>query len=271
MDRLSSVSSSLPLFSSSVDSAPPSHPIQQKHVSHPKQSTSSSSHGSFSSDYLGSSYFSSSFFSPRVIQNSSPANSLTSNESNNKQLINRGLQASPPIALSLSSSFTPPSSSSSSCYGSLDWDLKVSPLPLGKQKAGLYKTEQCTSWAANQCCIYANKCRFAHGEYEQKPRIRQPTYRTSPCTDAIPCLSAVRGCSYHERCNYIHPGQEVRKILGAWNEQLRIAFKLYEEKVRAEGIAESITLGPGSYIDAEYFRIIKQEFPAYEMPFGGFF
>eukprot|EP00484_Ammonia_sp_Unknown_P020151 CAMPEP_0197035630 /NCGR_PEP_ID=MMETSP1384-20130603/13369_1 /TAXON_ID=29189 /ORGANISM="Ammonia sp." /LENGTH=445 /DNA_ID=CAMNT_0042465715 /DNA_START=133 /DNA_END=1470 /DNA_ORIENTATION=+ len=76
-------------------------------------------------------------------------------------------------------------------------------------KTALYKTELCTNWMLTGSCTYGNKCHFAHGVEDLKPRMRVENYKTQPCCD--PAREGCRRCMYGRRCNYCHPGEAIRR------------------------------------------------------------
>jgi hypothetical protein len=76
-------------------------------------------------------------------------------------------------------------------------------------KTALYKTELCTNWMLTGSCTYGNKCHFAHGVEDLKPRMRVENYKTQPCCD--PAREGCRRCMYGRRCNYCHPGEPIRR------------------------------------------------------------
>lgn len=63
-----------------------------------------------------------------------------------------------------------------------------------------YKTELCNKWKIWGNCPYGDKCTFAHGRQELRPRLRHEKYKTRLC------MAWVNGyCKYGARCTFIHP------------------------------------------------------------------
>lgn len=60
-----------------------------------------------------------------------------------------------------------------------------------------YKTELCRSFRETGVCRYGNKCRFAHGIGELRPRIQPILYKTEKCQNHP-------NCKYGPRCRFIH-------------------------------------------------------------------
>jgi len=81
-----------------------------------------------------------------------------------------------------------------------------------EKKQSLYKTELCTNWTLTASCTYGNKCHFAHGIDDLKPRTRLENFKTQPCCD--PAREGSRRCLYGSRCNYCHPGEAIRRPVG---------------------------------------------------------
>jgi hypothetical protein len=69
-----------------------------------------------------------------------------------------------------------------------------------------YKTELCKSWSETGFCVYANKCRFAHGRHELsiKP-IETGKYKVKECNS----FKEVGYCMYGTRCNFKHDERKV--------------------------------------------------------------
>mmetsp|Transcript_40130 Transcript_40130/g.45866 ORF Transcript_40130/g.45866 Transcript_40130/m.45866 type:complete len:199 (+) Transcript_40130:467-1063(+) len=61
-----------------------------------------------------------------------------------------------------------------------------------------YKTELCKNWQ-NGVCEYNDKCIFAHGYHEMRPKM-YPNFRTQLCKN----YSSYRWCPYGSRCQFIH-------------------------------------------------------------------
>ena len=80
-----------------------------------------------------------------------------------------------------------------------DWVIRANPRVYGAWDRR-YKTELCNNWTEQGACRYGDKCRFAHGEEELRPRRRPKLYKTKPCHAYVR-----RGtCAYGRRCHYIH-------------------------------------------------------------------
>eukprot|EP01083_Nonionella_stella_P313660 1127066_1 len=104
-------------------------------------------------------------------------------------------------------------------------------------KTALYKTELCTNWMLTGSCTYGNKCHFAHGVEDLKPRMRVENYKTQPCCD--PAREGCRRCMYGRRCNYCHPGEAIRRP------------------------------HPTPYYDKDYYKALRRDFGKdNEFPFG---
>merc|ERR1719384_1760397 len=91
------------------------------------------------------------------------------------------------------------------------WPVENTPKKHDK-KQSLYKTELCTNWTLTNTCTYGNKCHFAHGIDDLKPRTRLENFKTQPCCD--PAREGSRRCLYGSRCNYCHPGEAIRRPVG---------------------------------------------------------
>lgn len=104
-------------------------------------------------------------------------------------------------------------------------------------KTSLFKTELCTNWMLTNSCTYGNKCHFAHGVEDLKPRMRVENYKTQPCCD--PAREGCRKCMYGRRCNYCHPGEAIRRS------------------------------HPTPYYDKDYYRVLGKDFgDERQFPFG---
>jgi len=105
-----------------------------------------------------------------------------------------------------------------------------------EKKQSLYKTELCTNWTLTNNCTYGNKCHFAHGIDDLKPRTRLENFKTQPCCD--PAREGSRRCLYGSRCNYCHPGEAIRRPVGH------------------------------TYYDANYYKDLQKDFGDNRYPFG---
>jgi len=99
----------------------------------------------------------------------------------------------------------------------------------------LHKTELCSFWNESSTCTYKGKCYFAHGVNELKKRTRIGNFKTQACVD---CTVGEDGCCFGSRCNYCHPGEAVRRVVGK------------------------------TYFDIDYYKSLKIEFPNNNYPFG---
>jgi len=106
-----------------------------------------------------------------------------------------------------------------------------------KKNKSLHKTELCTHWTLTSTCSYQGKCYFAHGINELKKRSRGGNYKTQPCME---CPIEESRCLFGSRCNYCHPGEAIRKVVGS------------------------------TYCDKDYYKDLKKEFPDNDYPFGIF-
>merc|ERR1719188_1009207 len=109
------------------------------------------------------------------------------------------------------------------------------PMSHSKTKPDFYKTELCTNYNLNGKCNFGNKCMFAHGIEDLRPRLRSELFKTQMCCD--PARSGSRKCMYGRRCNYCHPGEAIR------TPQMK------------------------SYLDKGYYQQLKEEYGT-EYPFG---
>jgi len=105
-----------------------------------------------------------------------------------------------------------------------------------KQKLNLHKTELCMNWSLTGKCGYGNKCHFAHGIKDLRPRKRLANFKTQPCCD--PARKGCRKCLYGSRCSYAHPGEAIRRSS--------------EE----------------SYFDHRYYKDLENDFGENKYPFG---
>jgi hypothetical protein len=101
----------------------------------------------------------------------------------------------------------------------------------------LHKTELCTHWSLTSTCTFKGKCYFAHGIEELKKRARLSNYKTRPCVD---CPTQGGRCLFGSRCNYCHPGEAIRRAVGAM------------------------------YFDIDYYKALRKDFNDNEYPFGIF-
>jgi hypothetical protein len=72
-----------------------------------------------------------------------------------------------------------------------------------------YKTEMCKSWTDTGICVYANKCRFAHGKNElfEKP-VNGSKYKQKDCNS----FRENGFCVYGSRCNFRHEQRKINQI-----------------------------------------------------------
>jgi len=101
----------------------------------------------------------------------------------------------------------------------------------------LHKTELCTHWTLTSTCSFKGKCYFAHGIDELKNRSRGGNYKTQPCVE---CPVQEGRCLFGSRCNYCHPGEAIRRVVGS------------------------------SYYDKDYYSDLKTDFSDIDYPFGIF-
>jgi len=106
-----------------------------------------------------------------------------------------------------------------------------------KKNKSLHKTELCTHWTLTSTCSYQGKCYFAHGINELKKRSRGGNYKTQPCVE---CPIEESRCLFGSRCNYCHPGEAIRQVVGS------------------------------TYYDKDYYKDLKKEFSDNDYPFGIF-
>ena len=77
-----------------------------------------------------------------------------------------------------------------------------------KRKDPKYKTEICKSWAQTHCCIYGNKCRFAHGVNDLVVRDKIEHYKQKECQS----FYNNGFCLYGSRCNFLHFNKHLNDI-----------------------------------------------------------
>jgi len=121
-------------------------------------------------------------------------------------------------------------------------DTKIKTRKMQKKKIqqknkSLHKTELCTNWMLTSTCSFNGKCYFAHGIEELKKRVRVGNFKTQPCVDSPREESK---CMFGSRCYYCHPGEAMRRAVGS------------------------------SYYDADYYNVLRNDFPKNEYPFGIF-
>jgi len=104
-----------------------------------------------------------------------------------------------------------------------------------KKNKLLVKTELCTNWTLMSTCRFKERCFFAHGVEELKKRSRVSNYKTQPCID---CLIENGHCMFGSRCNYCHPGEGIRRVIGS------------------------------AYYDKDYYENMRNEFTNNVYPFG---
>jgi len=106
-----------------------------------------------------------------------------------------------------------------------------------KKNELLVKTEFCTNWTLMSTCKFKERCFFAHGVQELRKRSRVSNYKTQPCID---CLIENGRCMFGSRCNYCHPGEGIRRVIGS------------------------------TYYDKDYYENMRNEFANNVYPFGIF-
>jgi len=72
----------------------------------------------------------------------------------------------------------------------------------------LYKTELCRSFSEIGSCRYGQKCRFAHGPAELRPKVLHKKYKTELCAN----YERDGHCPYGHRCVFIHGSEEKEAI-----------------------------------------------------------
>lgn len=146
--------------------------------------------------------------------------------------------------------FSPPTKTSNENFGKKSEKKSIDQRNKKKAKQGKksmanddrfkFKTEECAHWAKDGKCKFGDRCLFIHGEVEVRSRVRSSKFRTETCSD--PARNACGNCTYikrnQNRCNFSHPGEEVRCEMG------------------------------GDYFDEEYFTKMKKLYPSSEFPFG---
>ena len=63
-----------------------------------------------------------------------------------------------------------------------------------------YKTELCANYLKDESCKMGDRCEFAHGEQELRPRYVGYNFKTKICN----AFRNLGRCSYGTRCTYIH-------------------------------------------------------------------
>ncbi|KAK0399110.1 hypothetical protein QR680_002903 [Steinernema hermaphroditum] len=77
----------------------------------------------------------------------------------------------------------------------------------------LYKTEQCEAFRSSGECCFGDRCHFAHGEEELRPRrqpkrvVKKKKFKTKFCNN----IEEYGSCRYGAKCLFIHPGDDVHK------------------------------------------------------------
>jgi hypothetical protein len=72
-------------------------------------------------------------------------------------------------------------------------------------KADAYKTVMCQAWLESKVCIFADTCRFAHGEEELRVSKVLPKQNNKYKTKLCDKYTTTGLCPYGSRCLFIHP------------------------------------------------------------------
>lgn len=81
-----------------------------------------------------------------------------------------------------------------------DIDASLGDSAQGEKCVVLFKTEMCKSFVETGVCRYGKRCKFAHGEQEQRMVHRHPKYKTQICRN----FKEKGSCPYGQRCCYRH-------------------------------------------------------------------
>lgn len=69
----------------------------------------------------------------------------------------------------------------------------------------LFKTELCRNFTERGKCDYGDRCKFAHGEHDLRPRHFDRKYKTQLCRN----YHETGECRFKTRCKFIHDEQHV--------------------------------------------------------------
>ena len=106
----------------------------------------------------------------------------------------------------------------------MDGSMRMRRHPTGPEANPLYKTEMCKKWLQFGYCRYGDRCQFAHGLAELRPKKVHPKYKTERCRtfwthgEWKPALYLFHihlafltvlvlnlgWCPYGERCRFLH-------------------------------------------------------------------
>ena len=79
--------------------------------------------------------------------------------------------------------------------------------------SNVYKTKMCRTWLSVGKCPYGDRCTFAHGSEELRPRVLPRYYRTAICDK----YARDGWCPYGDDCTYIHSTKKahfIQEIVG---------------------------------------------------------
>ncbi|KAK0395854.1 hypothetical protein QR680_001464 [Steinernema hermaphroditum] len=77
-------------------------------------------------------------------------------------------------------------------------------------KPDSYKTVMCQAWLESKACLFAENCRFAHGEEELRPIKTAPRQNNKYKTKLCDKYTTIGICPYGNRCLFIHPDPHKR-------------------------------------------------------------